>query len=57
MSDFFYILDKNSRKKSLILDIFETKGGGEGGNFSIVFKRQKMIDFYFASFPNKMKNN
>ena len=39
------------RKKSLIFEFFETKGGGEGGSFSVVSKRQNMSDFYFASIP------
>ena len=37
--------------KSLIFEFFETKGGGEGGSFSVVSKRQNMSDFYFASIP------
>ena len=45
MSDFFTISREN------FLEVFETKGGGEGGSFAIVSKRQNMSDFYYASIP------
>ena len=38
-------------KQFLILEVFETKGGGECGSLAVVSKRQNMSDFYFASLP------
>ena len=49
MSDFFYYFKGKNRS---FLEVFETKGGGEGGSFAVVSKRQNMSDFYFASIPN-----
>ena len=48
MSDFFYYFKGKNRS---FLEVFETKGGGEGGSFAVVSKRQNMSDFYFASIP------
>ena len=45
---FFYYFKGKNRS---FLEVFETKGGGEGGSFAIVSKRQNMSDFYFASIP------
>ena len=45
---FFYYFKGKNRS---FLEVFETKGGGEGGSFSVVSKRQNMSDFYFASIP------
>ena len=42
-------------KNCSFLEVFETKGGGEGGNFAVVSKRQNMSDFYFASIPKASK--
>ena len=38
-------------KNGSFSDVFETKGGGEGGSFAVVSKRQNMSDFDFASIP------
>ena len=45
---FFYYLKGKNRS---FLEVFETKGGGEGGSFAVVSKRQNMSDFFFASIP------
>ena len=45
---FFYYFKGKNRS---FLEVFETKGGGEGGSFAVVSKRQNMSDFYFASIP------
>ena len=45
---FFYYFKRKNRS---FLEVFETKGGGEGGSFAIVSKRQNMSNFYFASIP------
>ena len=47
---FYYFMGKNRS----FLKVFETKGGGEGGNFAVVSKRQNMSDFYFASIPQQI---
>ena len=54
MSDFFYYFKRKNRS---FLEVFETKGGGEGGSFAIVSKRQNMSDFYFASIPKELKHS
>ena len=47
---FFYYFKGKNRS---FLEVFETKGGGEGGSFAVVSKRQNMRDFYFASIPKR----